>query len=867
MKKIKKGYNSKIIVLITASIFLLNNVVDGIDLSNNKACLRVKLIGNTPDGQERLKVIMEDIAETYEVNQDTVTKEIELTGKGLHSNKDVKIILKPAKANTGIVFVKKTKDGTEERVKCSVESLQPAQKRTLLKENNIEITTPEHLLSACYAFGIHDLEVELQGDELPVFDGSSKAFVEALFSVGHNCKENKHIEELSIKKPIFLSVLDNDKRKLLITLPYSSFKTSYFISREPSIIGKQSFSFDFATDDYVSDVSKARTFAFSEDLKNLKSQEEGFLGADHNNMWIIDRSSLENKSDLTFSNEFARHKVLDMIGDFAVFGKKIKGHFIAIETGHRHNAELAKLVLKQEEVNYSHKELDDVYSQLYDFLKSDSISFDVFLEIVLSIADSYPGWNIGRIFKVLDKEWENNKDQLLLFEKIAKKADVVFSYSGTGGIGKGTIWDLMSGRLHSFLKKYLLYASRDRRYKKIDPNSTKYKELKEFKESIKSDKQKLNKTSLSVMSPGVKDFLNPLFDESIYGRKIELNELLDITKEGAKVYTEFDGVHYLFCTEGELKNNAEKRNIATAQVSGYLQGISLENKNDIQNQNLNILEAGIPILLAAKKHSNTSYYSFFVMPMSRNEFREKTQKISLEELVNNLLNIFNNNDFQDEKIDRGELLRIIRKMRNRAALLIFQNNRDRDYNYTQGDISELINQIVFQKYNLSPEEMKEIENFRDSSGINKEISDQYIAAVFNLSYVIFGELTKRLKHRENVAGKPFKFETNDKDLYKTRISNGVEEVAFAVLNKNNLFNEFIINSWEEDYVPRKATKRFIFSIAMYVLNKIGQQQIEELLKDDKFFPEVNKKDSISSDVSPRHSVGNIESTTRTMRAL
>ena len=341
--------------------------------------------------------------------QGTIAREITLIGKGLHTNSKAKIVIKPAPPGTGIVFVKYSANGKKQRVRCSVDNLKHTKGKTLLEENKAVVMTPEHFLSACYALGLHNLEVEIDGDEIPIFDGSAIKFVEALSAAGRKEQSNEYVREVVIKKSVFFIGDGIDGDKLLIALPHSSFKVSYFLSFEPEISERQNFSFDFTAHDYREDISKAKTFGFKKHIDTLRKEGYSYQGFDLEDIWLIDGDFILHSSGLTYPNEFARHKALDMTGDFSVLGGRIRAHIIGIRTGHRHNAYLVKLIAQQDSITHTEEELDYIYKILCGFLKTDIISFEVFREIILSMAEYYPLWHAGKTIGLLSQKWKADR--------------------------------------------------------------------------------------------------------------------------------------------------------------------------------------------------------------------------------------------------------------------------------------------------------------------------------------------------------------------------------------------------------------------------------------------------------------------------
>ncbi|MDD3087946.1 MAG: UDP-3-O-acyl-N-acetylglucosamine deacetylase, partial [Candidatus Omnitrophica bacterium] len=721
-----------------------------------------------------------------------------------------RLILKPASIDSGIVFYHVTEEGhriPNARIKADVKNMKCASKRTFLSNGSYNVVTPEHLLSACAGLGISNLEVDIYGEELPIFDGSSKKYVEQLqdnISVQHGAK----IPVLVVQKPVILFVNKEKSPRMLMVLPGDSFKITYFITRSPFIINKQSFVYDTDTSEYIKDVALARTYILADEETIVVNGQLFYKGADSSTL-TIKNNKLDPQVPLRFPNEFARHKTLDLLGDLSLLGKRIQGHVIAIDTGHRHNGQFVQKLNESIAPEYLTSDIEQIYLQLYDFLKKGEISFGIFLEIILALAKSYPNWGIGRLLKQLNREWEAGED-LSIFRALVKQSKQAYSYSGPGGVGKGTMWECMLNYVPNLMIKDLLYASRYRRFKVLSPDGKEYKALKELQDQMKDGDLDYVIKKLSNINSNL---FGPLLNPSILGRKVTLNELVEFKGDEIRVYTEFDGVQYHFTTEDKLNRMREDQGIITATVAGYLQGIDANTKNSAQD-GLHMLEAGIPILLAAKEKSNGKYYSFFVLPMSIDEFREKTQVLSFEKLVE----LFNNETFNnDETLEAEDLLRILRYMRDKGVMMLLNE-------FTDADIHELVYRLVFPIASL--EEMDandydEVSQFKEqhiSILENRSISDEQIASLFRFSYAVFEQLVLRLKNRENVAGKPFKFEENGRDKYKIRISNGILEVALAILNKGCIFQEMIINSWVDDKIPIHATKRLIFSIAMQIMN-------------------------------------------------
>jgi UDP-3-O-[3-hydroxymyristoyl] N-acetylglucosamine deacetylase len=264
-------------------------------------------------------------------NQTTIKSKVIFKGTGIHSECKVCMTVVPAKANNGIVFFRK--DQNNKKVPVSPNNLSEADRATVLKSDNIFIKTPEHFLAACYGLGIDNLDVYIDNEEVPIMDGSAIDFVKKFHDVGLTRLKEEKRTPLIVREDILI----NNKDQYLIALPNNSLKLTYLLSYPDTFIGCQTFSQKINKTTFVNELAPARTYGFYNEVKILL--DKGLAkGGTINNAVIIGEKDYMNK--LRFDDELVRHKTLDLIGDLAVLGNPIKGHFIAVKSGHALNKEM-----------------------------------------------------------------------------------------------------------------------------------------------------------------------------------------------------------------------------------------------------------------------------------------------------------------------------------------------------------------------------------------------------------------------------------------------------------------------------------------------------------------------------------------------
>jgi UDP-3-O-[3-hydroxymyristoyl] N-acetylglucosamine deacetylase len=285
--------------------------------------------------------------------QRTLKKEIICSSIGLHTGRKVNMRIKPASADTGIVFVRKDLPAASP-ILAEFNNVYDTTLATSLGTNGATVATVEHLLSAFSGMGVDNAMVELDSFEVPIMDGSALPFVNMLKEVGTHV-QGKTKKLLVIKKPV--SVKEGGGNAVL--LPANEFKITYEIDFKHVAIGRQSYSMTFSDEKYEKEICAARTFGFLSEVEYMQAKGLA-LGGSLKNAIVLDDRKILNKEGLRCPDEFVKHKILDAIGDLFLLGMPIIGHFVAYKSGHRlNNLLLKELMLKAdcwEIVNYFDKE-------------------------------------------------------------------------------------------------------------------------------------------------------------------------------------------------------------------------------------------------------------------------------------------------------------------------------------------------------------------------------------------------------------------------------------------------------------------------------------------------------------------------------
>ena len=268
----------------------------------------------------------------------TLLNEITYNGIGLHKGEEIKMRLKPQK-DGGIVFKRVDLEEGKNSIEMTIENTFDLTRGTNLKnEFGAAVYTIEHFLSALAIFNITDLLVELDGNELPICDGSANKFVEIIEATG-TIDLDTEVKEIVITSPVSLTSGD----KHIVALPFDGYKITYTIKFNHTFLKTQMLELEVNLDSYKKEIGNARTFGFDYEVDYLKKNNLA-LGGTLENAIVIKANGVLNPDGLRFEDEFVRHKILDLIGDLKILNRPIRGHIIAIKAGHALDIEFAKLL-------------------------------------------------------------------------------------------------------------------------------------------------------------------------------------------------------------------------------------------------------------------------------------------------------------------------------------------------------------------------------------------------------------------------------------------------------------------------------------------------------------------------------------------
>ena len=271
-------------------------------------------------------------------NQRTISAPVSCQGVGLHSGAKVNLTLLPAREDHGVVFARVDLPG-KPVIPASSQYVADTALATTLGKDGVRLGTVEHLLSAISGLGVDNLRVEVDGPEVPIMDGSAAPFAALIRDAGVRVQEAPK-SFVVIKKPV--TVVDGDKEATIS--PARSFKVTCTIDFKHPLITDQTFELDFSDHSFSKEISRARTFGFLKDVEKLKQMGLA-RGGSLENAIVVDEYNILNPEPLRFPNEFVRHKILDCIGDMALFGRPVIGHLHVRKTGHALNHKLVEKVL------------------------------------------------------------------------------------------------------------------------------------------------------------------------------------------------------------------------------------------------------------------------------------------------------------------------------------------------------------------------------------------------------------------------------------------------------------------------------------------------------------------------------------------
>jgi UDP-3-O-[3-hydroxymyristoyl] N-acetylglucosamine deacetylase / 3-hydroxyacyl-[acyl-carrier-protein] dehydratase len=317
-------------------------------------------------------------------NQKTVCDEVLLKGSGLHTGIDVNLVLCPAQANAGIKFVRVDLD-QHPMIDADVDNVTEVERGTTISKNGASVSTVEHLLAALTGLGIDNCVIKVNAPEIPIMDGSSKPFLDAIKKVG--------IQDLGIEKDYLvitepIRYQDTENGIELLAIPDDHYSLVSMIDFNSKVLGKQHANLD-KIEDFEGEVASCRTFCFLHELEHLLNHNLIKGGDLENAIVVVDKGvsqkeldrlasvfkkdkisvkeeGILNNVDLRYVNEPARHKLLDIVGDLTLVGKPIKGKIIATKPGHGANVAFGKLLKRFDRKQKTNLPTYDLYNTVLD---------------------------------------------------------------------------------------------------------------------------------------------------------------------------------------------------------------------------------------------------------------------------------------------------------------------------------------------------------------------------------------------------------------------------------------------------------------------------------------------------------------------
>lgn len=272
------------------------------------------------------------------MKQRTIQREVSIKGKALHSGENVTLTLKPAPVNTGVVFRRTDIIGKPE-IRPEVALVSEVIRSTTVSSGHAKVQTIEHVLSALHGEGVDNVIVEMDASEPPILDGSAKHYVNLILEA-EPIEQDAEREYIELKEPVSVT----RGASSIIALPCDHLKITC-TSADDRGIHTQHFSIDIDPETYAAQIAPARTFTIYEDIEELLKIGK-IQGGSLDSAIVIKGDKILSKEPLRFKEEFARHKILDIVGDIMLLGKPLKAHIVAVRPGHALNAELCRAILE-----------------------------------------------------------------------------------------------------------------------------------------------------------------------------------------------------------------------------------------------------------------------------------------------------------------------------------------------------------------------------------------------------------------------------------------------------------------------------------------------------------------------------------------
>ena len=288
------------------------------------------------------------------MKQRTIKSDIEIVGIGLHKGVPVRMRLEPLPSNSGIIIYRSDAAVT---IPLKKEYVVDTKMATVLGKDGVVVSTIEHLLSAIYAYGIDNLRVVLDNDEIPILDGSASGYCMLIEEAGIQEQEEGK-KAIKIKKEVVVTTEDGKRVSLK---PSNRIVYDFEIKFNHPASGQQKFHFDYSIEEYKESIAKARTFGFLHEVQYLRSIGLA-LGGSMENAIVLDETKILNPEGLRYEDEFVRHKILDAIGDMALLEYTMIGEYEAVAGSHHLNHLLTKKLYEDKD-NYEIIDLEEASSE------------------------------------------------------------------------------------------------------------------------------------------------------------------------------------------------------------------------------------------------------------------------------------------------------------------------------------------------------------------------------------------------------------------------------------------------------------------------------------------------------------------------
>ena len=292
-------------------------------------------IGRHPRGAPKIAGVLQ---------QRTLKSISRAVGVGLHSGQRVELTLRPAPADTGIVFRRVDLPEPAE-IRMTAESVTDTRLASTVSTGGAKVQTVEHIMSACAGLGIDNLYIDITADEVPILDGSASSFVFLLQSAGIALQKAPR-RFIRVTRKVEVREGEGANEKWASLEPYHGYKLSFEIDFDHRVVNStgQRVEFDLGTDSYSRDIARARTFGFTKEVEYMRSKGLA-LGGGLDNAIVMDDTKVLNAGGLRYDDEFVKHKILDAMGDLYIIGKPLLAAYTAFRSGHALNNKLLRELL------------------------------------------------------------------------------------------------------------------------------------------------------------------------------------------------------------------------------------------------------------------------------------------------------------------------------------------------------------------------------------------------------------------------------------------------------------------------------------------------------------------------------------------